>query len=169
MTVRKTITRLGVARLGLALAASLGLAGAAQAYEAAATTDLNMRSGPGTHYQVVDTIPGRRDRLGRQLLRLLVPGQLRRARRLGLGSTILRDASYRAPRRARRAPVYREPVIVERPIIVERPVIVREPRVLRRDYYDPYYYAPRHHRYRDYDRYNRGTGSVSFGVTFGNR
>jgi hypothetical protein len=53
-----TISRL-LRRFGLALAAIAATAGSAAALEAAATTELNVRSGPGTGYAVVDTLyPG---------------------------------------------------------------------------------------------------------------
>lgn len=44
-------------RLGLTLAACL-IGGAAMAYPAQVSRDLNLRSGPGTNYQVVATMPG---------------------------------------------------------------------------------------------------------------
>ena len=41
---------------GFAVLASLGMAGAAKAVEASATVSLNVRSGPGTSYRVIDTL-----------------------------------------------------------------------------------------------------------------
>jgi hypothetical protein len=51
-------------------------AGAANAVPATAENSLNVRSGPGTQYEVVGTIPGRRDGRCWRLHRKLVPRQL---------------------------------------------------------------------------------------------
>ena len=164
MNIRRSLSRLGLAAI-----ASLGLAGAAQAYDAAASTTLNMRSGPGTQYGVVDTIPA-----GGLVSVGQCSGSWCRVNYDGLGgwasANYLQGVRYSQPRPTYREPVYVErPVVVERPVIVERPIVVREPRYVRRD---PYYYGHRR-PYRDRGYYDRGYydegGSFSVGVTFGNR
>lgn len=50
--------RRGVPALLVAAAAMIGFTGAAAAYPALVTADLNMRRGPGTGYGVITTIPG---------------------------------------------------------------------------------------------------------------
>ena len=154
MSILKSLPK-PLGRIALAAAASLGLMGAAQAYEAAATTDLNMRSGPGTQYRVVDTIPGG------EIVRVgNCSGSWCRVDFDGLrgwaSANYLSDVGRRA---------YREPVYVEPSIVVEVP-IVRAPRIVR--HAPPRYVDDREYRYHPYqDRRHLTPGPNGSAAGFG--
>lgn len=143
--------------LGLAAAATLGLASAAQAYDAVAAADLNMRAGPGTHYAVLDVIPfGEPVAVGR------CSGSWCRVDFDGLqgwtSSRYLDEITYR------RAPIVRGPRVVRAPRVHEpMPYVKPGPARLR----TPYYGHPRSHRVRPYERRYEARPGVSVGLDFG--
>jgi uncharacterized protein YraI len=132
MFVTKLAAAAGIAVLGLA--ASAGIAQAAPAY---ATGNVNVRTGPSTHYSVVDVLR-RGDRVDVERCR----GSWCFVEKPGpdgwVSSRYLSNDGYGRP-----------PIIVRPPPIVVRPPVYRPP------HHRPHW-PDRHHRRHDHDWRDRG-------------
>jgi uncharacterized protein YraI len=115
-----------------ALILTLG-AGAAFAAPGRATTSVNVRSGPGTSYRVVDTLyPGERVDIQRCTVGWCYVGKA------GLNGWVSEAYLTRTA----------GPIIVPPPVVVRPPIIIRPPR----HHHRPSHHRPPHHRWHHHHR-----------------